>query len=109
MEFWILRGDIVSAISRDGGKISSGPKLSAPIALAQLRELYLDPIRRAPFDMLHDIVQGQFWRCRQEHVDVIAAQNALQYEHANEIVFEEPSFELASETHVVNFTCLTIK
>lgn len=55
MEFWILRGDIVSAISRDGGKISSGPKLSAPLALAQLRELYLDPIRRESFDMLHDI------------------------------------------------------
>jgi len=77
MEFRILRGDIVSDISLGGLKIFSGPKLSTPIALAQLRELYLDPTRRAPFDILHDIGQGQFWRCRQEHVDVIEAQNAL--------------------------------
>lgn len=77
MEFRILRGDIVSDISLGGLKIFSGPKLSTPIALAQLRELYLDPTRRAPFDILHDIGQGQFWQCRQEHVDVIEAQNAL--------------------------------
>ena len=51
--------------------------MSAPIALAQLRELHLDPTRRAPFDAMHDIGQEQFWRCRKEHVEVIAAQNAL--------------------------------
>ena len=69
-----------------------------PNSAAQLRELHLDLTRRAPFDTLHDIGQGQFWRCRQEHVDVIAAQNAL----------HDMYVHLCASLHD-NSMCLTIK
>ena len=51
--------------------------MSAPIALAQLRELHLDPSRRAAFDALHDVGQGQLWRYRQEHMHMVSAQHTL--------------------------------
>ena len=73
----MLRDDIVSDISRGGLEITSGPKASSLVTLAQLRELHLDPSRRAAFDALHDVGQGQLWRYRQEHMHMISAQHTL--------------------------------
>ena len=57
--------------------MTSGPKASSPVALAQLRKLHLDPSRRAAFDALHDVGQRQLWRYRQEHMHMVSAQHTL--------------------------------
>lgn len=79
----ILKYDVIGDVTAGRAEISSGPEPAPPIALSDFWELHLDLVGRAAFGALHQIADGDMGRHRDEHVDVIARQHALDDLHAH--------------------------
>src|SRR6202163_4514009 len=52
------------------------PEMPPPVALAQVRELHLHPMRRPSLDAPHEVADGNMRRDFHEHMDMFSRQNA---------------------------------
>jgi len=57
-------------------KIPAAPKVAAPIALFKIWEFSLHFVGRAALHQTHQVTDGQLWRDRHEHVDMVARQHS---------------------------------
>lgn len=83
MQFQGLKYDVVGDIAGRGREISARPEAPAPVALAQLGELHLDAAGGAGLDALHRGCERKFRRHVDDHVHMIARQDALDDIHAH--------------------------
>ena len=74
--FDVAKYDVVGDIAACGTEVPPGPKAAAPVALADVGKLLLDFPRGAPLEASHHVADGKLGRDRDEHVDVIARQDA---------------------------------
>jgi len=72
-----LKYQVFGDAAAGGREIAPRPEMAAPIALLDLRKLLLDTPGRTPFDPAHNVAQRVLRWHRDEHVDVIFRQNAL--------------------------------
>ena len=68
---------VVGHVAGGRGEIPTRPKAPSPVSFAQVGKLHLDAAGRAALDALHDLGKRQLGRDRQEHMDMIACQNAF--------------------------------
>ena len=68
----ILLNHFVGDIARADCQISSGPKMSAPELLAQMRKLRQQNPRAYAFQPLHNLAYVLRWTIRDEHVNMVA-------------------------------------
>jgi hypothetical protein len=65
--------DIFLRYGADGlAVIRMVPKLSFPQPLLDPRELHKQPTSRDPFEVFHDLRDGEFWRSREKTVDMVS-------------------------------------
>ena len=78
----VLKYDVVSDRAAGGAKIAPGPKMAAPVALADIRQFPLDFVRRAPLDALHEPAHRDAWWDRHEQMHVIVGQDTTDDRYA---------------------------
>lgn len=76
MVFQVLKYDVVCDGTGCGRKVTSAPKVPAPIALLQHRKLHLHFVGRSAFHFAHKVAHRQAWRDRHKHVHVVRRQHA---------------------------------
>ena len=72
----ILKYDIVRDVATRGGEVAPSPEMPPPVALAQVRELHLHPMRRPSLDAPHEVADRNMRRDFHEHMDMFSRQNA---------------------------------
>lgn len=73
----ILLYRFISHLPHCGAKITAGPKISTPISLFQVRELFEQIARSSSLDLPHDFAWGHSWRCTHQYVHMIFAHDTF--------------------------------
>ena len=73
----IFANNFIGYITACRAKISSSPKMSAPVFLTNLRKLLLYSSRRTAFGNLYKLTYRNMWRNRDEQMDVVLRQNSI--------------------------------
>lgn len=71
MIFEVLKYDVVGNCSVGCREIAHSPESLPPVALADVRELPLQPVRRTAFHPAHQIGNGNLRRNRHKHMHMI--------------------------------------
>ena len=77
----VLLDQVLADYTNGGTKVATCPQMLAPIALAQVRKLFLNLARRDAFEILHQFGGAEKWRTRHQQMDMIRPNMPLHYRH----------------------------
>ena len=76
VELEVFDDDLIRDVARGGREVASCPEALPPEAFADVLELLLDFARRASFDASDEVADGDVGRDFDEHVDMVAGEDA---------------------------------
>lgn len=71
MRLDILLDHIIGHVARADGKVAPCPQVSSPVLATQFAELFQQSPTTPPFQPLHQFVDRQIWRHRNQQMDMI--------------------------------------
>ncbi len=82
MLFEVLKYEVFSDIAGSRAEVAARPEMPSPVSLAEFGKLALDVARRAPLHPLHHLRDRTLRRDRDQQMDMVARQHALDDRHA---------------------------